>query len=474
MLRGNYEFPEIYAWHNNCNTEATNIDLYLRSAFRLANQNSAKSRLGFHYFPDTEHYSHADLKRWLPILEALNIGWLVLVAPGQRAIPEFFVRELLKQGIQPILHFHLPLGVHIDQAEIAPLLKAYSQWGVRYAAIYDRPNVRTSWETSTWAQNNLVEQFLDLYAPLARLLLTFGLTPIFPPLEPGGDFWDTAFLRLALRSLLRRSEEALLEKLHLGAYGFTGAHPWNWGAGGPERWPGARPYHTPEAEQDHRSFRIFEWYTAIAQAEIGNSPPVYLLGAGNLASPFITAEDSTTSREFIAIWKSLQNKQTRLSASFPALGQELGACCFWLLSAEPWSRFSAAACFTPERKPTLAGKIIMALQPGSAGEISRKSHVGFDNPLPMTAYPLSHYVLLPKDYHQNGAASNQNIISLLDRKKVISGYSVLDAALARKVIVCDAPGGYSPQQIQQLEKAGCEIVACKSSGIELAQILAKL
>jgi hypothetical protein len=63
-----------------------------------------RSRLGFHYYPDTLHYRASDLYTWLPELKAMGAGWLTLVAPPNYAIPEPFLHGLLAAGIEPILH----------------------------------------------------------------------------------------------------------------------------------------------------------------------------------------------------------------------------------------------------------------------------------------------------------------------------------------------------------------------------------
>ena len=64
--------------------------------------------------------------------------------------------------------------------------------------LFDRPNLRANWPAAAWAQSNLVERFLDVFQPLALAAVQAGLIPVFPPLEPGGDYWDTAFLRSCL------------------------------------------------------------------------------------------------------------------------------------------------------------------------------------------------------------------------------------------------------------------------------------
>ena len=57
------------------------------------------NRIGFHYFPDANHFRESDLYTWLPELKTLEASWLVLNAPADRAIPEFFINGLKENGI---------------------------------------------------------------------------------------------------------------------------------------------------------------------------------------------------------------------------------------------------------------------------------------------------------------------------------------------------------------------------------------
>ena len=69
-----------------------------------------KSRIGFHYFPDTLHYRESDLQAWLPELADMGVSWLVLKSDIDRAIPEAFIRGLLLKGIEPVIQFDFSLG----------------------------------------------------------------------------------------------------------------------------------------------------------------------------------------------------------------------------------------------------------------------------------------------------------------------------------------------------------------------------
>jgi hypothetical protein len=310
---------------------------------------SPVTRLGYHYYPDTFHYRVHDLDTWLPELSRLGASWITLLAPSERAIPEFFLNGLVSANIQPILHFQLPHHQLLPNESFRLLFGNYARWGVRYVALYDRPNVHANWDSSSWAQTDLVERFLDYYLPLASIAAQEGLTPIFPPLEPGGDYWDLAFLQTALQSIQRRGNDFLLEVLALGAYAWTGKHPVDWGAGGPERWPNVHPYRTSTESQDHLGFRIFDWYLAISQQELGKRLPIILLRAGSLPADHEKTEGALVygighAQENLAL-ASLLSGETDGTTGEQSMPPEVLACNFWLLAAHEQSVFAEQAWF---------------------------------------------------------------------------------------------------------------------------------
>ncbi len=88
----------------------------------LSSSQKKVSRIGFHYYPDTLHYRVGDLETWLPELQGMGAGWLTLLAPMERAIPETFISGLMNGGIQPILHFHFSTVSPISSASLSPAL----------------------------------------------------------------------------------------------------------------------------------------------------------------------------------------------------------------------------------------------------------------------------------------------------------------------------------------------------------------
>jgi len=335
------------------------------------------TRLGFHYFPDTSHFRKNDLDTWLPELKSMGASWLALQAPASRAVPEQFLTGLLEAGVEPVLQLNLPLeparwlpGCSHESLEL--LFNTYAQWGVHYIQPFDRPNCRAAWPASAWAQSDLVERFLDLYLPTTRRALEAGLTPMFPSLEPGGDYWDTAFLKAALHGLQRRGCEDVLENLVLSAVARTDTRPLSWGAGGPERWPGRRPYITSGPGEDHLGFYIFDWYLAVARAALGEPLPILLFEAGKYTPPTAAdceqldcnlfartaAEEEAHARKTLALAQVLTaapgngvESISTVDGPLEPISPYVLGCNLWLLSAQPGDRHALEAWFSPEGDP---------------------------------------------------------------------------------------------------------------------------
>src|SRR4030066_1299299 len=229
------------------------------------------------------------------------------------------------------------------------LFNAYAHWGVNYITPFDRPNMLKNWSPSGWAKTNLVDRFLDIFIPIAEDARQAGLTPVFPPLEPGGDYWDTAFLFAALQGIQRRGQTDLLNQLVISAYGWSGNRSPNWGAGGPERWPRTPPYLTPQNSEDHLGFRIFDWYIATCEAAIGISRPIILLAAGSLIgnqldprSPAVDIHAHT--------WQNMTLVQIMSghSQEYDPVPPQVISCNFWVLSASDGDKELDNAWYKPD------------------------------------------------------------------------------------------------------------------------------
>lgn len=411
-------------------------------------------RLGFHYFNDTHHYRQHDLQIWLPRLKSLGARWLVLIAPITRAIPENFIKALIDANIQPVLHFHIQHSQMPALDDLQLLFNTYQRWGARYVTLFDQPNMHKVWLASDWAQTDLVERFLDLYLPLAHGCLNACLTPMFPPLKPGGDYWDTAFIRRALQSLQRRGQHNLLEHLVLGAYSYPGEHPIQWGAGGLERWPNARPYFTPQGVEDQRGFRIFDWYSAISQAVLSSPLPIFLFGMGY--SPNV--EDHI--HRNLTITRLLEDE---FIEGYEAIPREVIGGAFRSLTDTPdsaeqgWFRQNGESNTQAEKFYQLAENISGNNQP------------------PKTASScIRHYLLLPSydwgisDYHLD------IMRPIIKKFQPTVGFSLEEAKNARRVTVIGGEKLYSETSLNHLRAAGITVNRIDEDGTNIASVLATL
>ena len=277
--------------------------MYFRTG--LFRKRNLMEKVGFHYRPDSEGYTNQDLALWLPKLKELEATWVVLQAPISQAIPENFLGSLKAEGIEPVLHIPYQIGKVLPLEETLLLFEEYKKSGVKYLILFDRPNMQENWTSEVWTQSDLPERFLDGFLPLAEAAVAVGLVPVFPPLEPGGDYWDTVFLRGALDGLKRRASEPLLNRILLSAIACLNGKPLSWGRGGQQSWPEAQPYFTPEDSEDQRGFRIADWYLTLSETILEKKLPILLLsirgpvekGGERRRSPSIPVERSSTDRE---------------------------------------------------------------------------------------------------------------------------------------------------------------------------------
>jgi hypothetical protein len=426
-----------------------------------------QQRLGFHYFPDVMHYRDSDLVRWLPELQAFGAAWVVLYAQDDHAIPEPFLSGLINANIKPVLHIHSSTSYPARIESIKSLLNAYASWGVRHVTFFDQPNMLSSWSPTAWAQDKLADRFLDLYLPYAEAALSLGMTPITPPLQPGGNYWDTAFLRDLLSAIKRRGYLSILEHMALGAYARIGNRPLNWGSGGPERWPASKPYLTPESSQDQCGFRIFDWYLAITKAVTGKMVPVILFEVGchndestdPRYSP-VTMEEHTSNHVEIA--RALAGQETEVDAIPP----EVMACNFWPVCTAPGHPEAAHAWYQSKGgKQTVVEALrnwAQSITPVPQNAASTTSH-GNINP-----HPIAHYLLLTEELWGKQGHSSPILRNFLQKYKPAIGFSPSEAALARRVTIYGSAQMISDIVVDQLISAGCQVERIQEDGTLIA------
>lgn len=441
----------------------------------------ASNRLGFHYFNDTLHYREIDIRTWLPHIKACGATWLTLVTPHDRAIPENFVRGLIEENIEPVLHFHLPISQISDPDSLSLLLEVYASWGVRYVALFDRPNRRLSWPGNTWSQSELVERFLDIYIPAVMLVLKTGLVPVFPPLEPGGEYWDTAFLRAALGSILRRGHTQLAESIVLGAYAWVNEHELGWGAGGPEQWPQAKPYHTPPGQEDQRGFFISDWYLSIAEAELGQPIPMIIMAAGyNPKQGYrnrkinIDLDLHTNTNLSIARLMMGQSVNTRGENS-PLLPPSANVLAgnFWLLAADKRSPDLPLAWFHPDTDDAEGRHLpivdaMRQLHQSPKAKIFPDIHYKSTALTPASNRPIAHYLLLPPDSCEDTERLLSKLMPFVHEHQPTIGFSIQEAALAATVTAVGNTDQIPEDVLDTISSAGARVQRLSGDGTSIA------
>jgi hypothetical protein len=240
---------------------------------------------GFHYYPDTGHYSPYDANRWLPELKSMGASWLVLLSRLESPIPEFFVKKLVAREIEPVIRVVVPAIEPIDRSALAEMLSSYAAWGVHYVELFAQPNCASEWDVDEWSRDSLAERFVDILVPCLEEMADAGLCPVFPALRPAGDYWDLSFLQSVLELLVARLDGSVLERTAIAMHNHGFGKPLSWGQGGQERWPEARPYFCPEESEDHLSFNLFEWYNEIAESVVGKSLGLLCMGSAVVGDP---------------------------------------------------------------------------------------------------------------------------------------------------------------------------------------------
>ena len=404
-------------------------------------------QLGFHYFPDDLHFSEADLRTWLPILKQLRARWLTVKASHDRAVPEHFVRGLLDARIQPIIHITSKVE-DVSLRALQPQLESYRAWGVRDVVLFDRPNLKATWSNTAWCQSGFIDRFVDMQLKVWDLYRQLGLQLYFPPLEPGGDYWDTAFLESALDSIARRGASEQLEDTIIACYAFTAGKALDWGIGGPSQWPEARPYLTPEGCQDQRGFRIFDWYSAITESVVGKSLPMAVIAGGAVSDQSSSPIGSDPHvEENSAIVRFLQSEGRR---------SNIRSFSFYLLTADPQNDEAEAAWFPSAEEPL---PVVEAVERILKSKKTSKTQ--------FTKKHLSHYVLLPKSTHRNVSDDWVNIAPFVLAVRPVIGFSPLEAQLAQRVSIIADEMSIPTSVEEMLIDSGCEVMRYEEIGEEL-------
>ena len=407
------------------------------------------NRIGFHYYDDQEHFTAADLDLWLPRLKSLGASWLVLRSSLERMVPEFFIAGLLAAGIEPVLRIPGHPIRSPDVGSLRRIFDVYRRWGVRYVTLFEGANRRAAWTGADWTRPSLIERFLDCLLPALDTMSAAGLTPVIPPLAAGGDYWDTAFFDSLLASMIQRGYDEALREMAVGVYHFVGNRPLDWGRGGPEAWPAARPYLTTPGVEDQRGFYRTEWIDVIVRQRVGMSLNQLVIAGGAVIDahdlPDRPPVDPLTHAEVnLEIVRRMQGGQVPPSVLNTA---------FWLLSGSPQGWWPSA---DGEPLPAVA-RLAAWVANGDAAEVEAPTltrSLPSDAAEPEADKPLEHYVLLPPP--EDGAPDCWDVLrDYVKTFRPVCGFSPNEAGCARHVTIIGDTWGVPAAAEADLRAAGC-------------------
>jgi len=410
-------------------------------------------KMGFSYFSSPNYLVSQQLDAWIPSLEKWGASYVVYQANFDVAVPEDAFQCAQDHGLESIVHFKTTLPSAKTFNEASLMLDIYKKWGCQFVILGDQPNTKKTWPIANWHYETLVDRFIDRFIPLAYHAVRIGLNPILAPLHPGGDYWDCAFLEQLLIGLNQRKMKCILENLTFASYGYTFQKPLYWGSGGPQQWPGSKPYETPEGQEDQIGFNNFEWVQAVGERITGLKKPVLILDAGRPSHAFeqLYAENAMDTIKKIAIaCRNTKPDESVDDILNPTFNDLVLGCTFSLdtLRALMGDHFSKGAM----------EEIF------SINQRSEEKTIVFDG----NQKYLAHYLLLPS--YESGVSDVvlNKVRPLIKKLHPTMGFSLEEASHAEKVSVFPDPYLFKEQQINQLRSAGCEVEILPDSGIEIA------
>jgi hypothetical protein len=412
--------------------------------------NRDKLQIGFMYFSNHKFLINKTLKDWISVLRQLGTSLIIFDSTFTNAISEDAITMAQTNGIEPVIHFTSELPLARKFNEVSILLDVYQKWGVKKIIFGDRPNTKQYWVNAGWHYENLVDHFLDRFLPLANYGVQIGIDPVMPPLQPGGDYWDTAFAELFLKGLRQRRMDEILEKLILAAYGFSFNKPLNWGSGGPQRWPLSKPYLTPEGQEDQIGFNNYEWLQAQSERTIGIEKPVIVLNAGHSGTLYSQPDPKETLSAIRMIYSACNGNQNEEEQESMMIDDDVMAINFSLDTLQQICQ--------EEISPMLLQDLF------TNTEEEKKSGEG----LQASDKIISHYLLLPSHTSGVSDAVLNKVRPVIKKFHPTVGFSLEEAVFARKVSIYPAPLLFGESQINELRASGCVVEILPESGIDIA------
>ena len=405
--------------------------------------------IGFQYFSDFDHYRREDLSRWLSELRSMSASWLALSSSLEQPVPEFFLREVIAGGIEPVIGVLQCPVKPMNNDILRHVLRNYSSWGAHYVYFYNEPNQFQAWLVEDWSKPRLVERFMDLLFPCLDAAADLGLYPLFTPLRPGGTYWDTAFLEAALNEFNIRQKRYLFDRMGIAICSSIGNRPLNWGKGGQKKWKHSRPYCTPHASEDHRGFYLFEWYDEIVRKVLGQSLPLISVSSeiniGDSSDKNLPSVDEDMlagrSREMVRMLMEGELPDYLLSHAFPALAVDG--------DGQPQDK----GWFKPDGSKAAAVDVLRALDKHPRLFSWQKTA-----PIPQLHHkPIHHYLLFAKDDDRIAEKDWASAINYIKHFHPSCGFNIEEAMHAEFVTIVGDALGIDLKQERMLRAAGCKV-----------------
>jgi hypothetical protein len=338
----------------------------------------------------------------------MGVSWLILLSDCAHPIPRFFIQELQLNDIEPVVGLHPPRAKPFNQDTLKSVIEAYAQVGVRYLYAYYEPNMMDQWSWDDWSQPGLVKRFMEMLIPCLERMQEAGLCPSLPPLRPGGNYQESAFLKEMLKAI-RSQKEVLLEALAVCVQA-------------PPLWEG-------------QGFYPFERYDRIINGEVERSLPLLVTDNGPLEQDEVNAEG------VVASAARLEEGLPRhlLNTSFGLLASQEG-------SPEAWykpdgGRAPAVQALKVFRQWSLQDEPAPPLQKLSTGEDEG----------------IYHYLLFPRWEWGVSERYWQSAFNYVKRFLPTCGFDPQDAASAQYVTIVGNSQGVDEAVEADLRASGCRV-----------------
>ena len=211
---------------------------------------AADNGRGVHWIPTTSQ-SREVVDRFVEEAKAMKMKWVVFLNNGTDVGPnDYLVTRLAEAGIMPVMRVYTPNGAPV-KGDLAALVRHYLPLGVHYYQLYNEPNL----SLENQGRRPDVASYLDKWIPAAKEVARAGGLPGFGALAPGGEVDDLQFLREALDGIIRRGEEAVLDKAWLSVHNYLFNRPL-------------------DHDRDSNGFAKFRWYDRIVREKLGRSLPM--------------------------------------------------------------------------------------------------------------------------------------------------------------------------------------------------------